>query len=36
MESVVHGMKQIVEEEADDYLLFLVSDANMRRYGVLH
>ncbi len=29
-----HAMHEVVKEEADDYFVFLLSDANMDRYGI--
>ena len=34
LESVEQGMKDVVEEDADQHMLILVSDANLRRYGI--
>ena len=34
LEALREGVKKVAEEEADDYFLLLVSDANLSRYGV--
>lgn len=34
VEALRLGMKYVVEKEADDYFVFLVSDANLSRYNI--
>ena len=34
IEAIRAGIKQVTEAPADDYLTIIVSDANMRRYGI--
>jgi len=34
LEAIGEGIKSVTKEEADDYLTIVVSDANLRRYGI--
>ena len=34
LEALQEGIKTVVEKEADDYFVFLVSDANLNRYDI--
>eukprot|EP00287_Rhodomonas_sp_CCMP768_P002650 CAMPEP_0196727726 /NCGR_PEP_ID=MMETSP1091-20130531/8639_1 /TAXON_ID=302021 /ORGANISM="Rhodomonas sp., Strain CCMP768" /LENGTH=126 /DNA_ID=CAMNT_0042070379 /DNA_START=157 /DNA_END=538 /DNA_ORIENTATION=- len=33
-EAAGHAVREVTEVEADDYFVFLLSDANLRRYGI--
>jgi hypothetical protein len=34
LEALREGVKKVAEQEADDYFVLLISDANLSRYGV--
>ena len=36
LEAIKHGVESVLQEEADDYFLLAVSDANLRRYDITH
>ena len=34
LEGTGKAIQKVVEQEADDYFVFVISDANLRRYGI--